>query len=104
MIIKIGESMFGAEYSRMKFWLLSIPIFLVGSIVMELTRAVAGDGAGAIPSLVFLVILTHVLANRIRGFGSNPWLALWALLPLVGLFQAFYYGCKKSGKIPKEES
>lgn len=96
--------MFGAEYSRMKFWLLSIPIILVGSIVMGIAKMVTGEGAQAIPSLVLFVILIHVLANRIRGFGSNPWLALWAIIPFVGLFQAFYFGCKKSRKITQEES
>lgn len=97
--------MFGAKYSRMKFWLLSLPVILFGSLVMEVTKGVAGEAASAIPSLIVIVILTHILANRIRGFGSNPWLALWAIVPFVGLFQTFYYGCKKkSGKMAQEES
>ncbi|MCG3884475.1 hypothetical protein I3271_07215 [Photobacterium leiognathi] len=47
-------------------------------------------------SLAILVPLIHVLANRIRAFGSNPWLALLAVFPFVGLFQAFYFGIKQS--------
>ena len=53
--------------------------------------------------LIFVLILIHILANRIRGFGSNPWLALLAVLPFVGLFQAFYYGCKQSKGVTQEE-
>jgi uncharacterized membrane protein YhaH (DUF805 family) len=96
--------MFGAEYSRMKFWLINIPVIFIGLIFMGMARSLGTEGAHSITSLILLATLIHVLANRIRGFGSNPWLALWAILPLVGLFQAFYYGCKKSGKKPQEES
>ena len=85
-----------------KFWLLSLTIFLIGAFVLTVTRAVSEE-VNAIASLIIMVLLIHVLANRIREFGSNPWLALWAILPFVGLIQAFYYGCKESGTITKEE-
>lgn len=91
--------MFGAKYSRMKFWLLSLTVILIGSFIMILPMALDAEGTIAIISWVMSVILIHILANRIRGFGSNPWLALWAIIPLVGLFQSFYYGCKKSGNL-----
>ena len=96
--------MFGAKYSRMKFWLINIPVIFIGLVVMGVTQAIGSEGANAIASLIVFIILIHVMANRIRGFGSNPWLALWGILPLVGLFQALYYGCKESGKIPQAES
>ena len=89
--------MFGAKYSRMKFWLLNLPVFLFGSLVLATARIVS-EGFHSVAALVLLVILAHILANRIRGFGSNPWLALWAIIPFVGIFQAFYYGCKESGR------
>mgnify|MGYP001160550339 CR=1 FL=1 len=96
--------MFGAKYSRMKFWLINIPVIFLGSFIMGVTEAIGAQGANAIVSLIVGVTLIHILANRIRGFGSNPWLALWAIIPLVGLFQALYYGCKKSGEMPQEQS
>ncbi|NLV97256.1 MAG: hypothetical protein GX043_07960 [Desulfovibrionales bacterium] len=93
--------MFGAEYSRMKFWLINIPVFLFGAFAIGVTKTVSVE-ANAIISLIILVVLIHILANRIRGFGSNPWLALLAIIPVVGLFQAFYYGCKKSVNSSKD--
>lgn len=95
--------MFGAKYSRMKFWLINLPVIFIGLFIMGMTEAIGSEGTNAIASLIVFVILIHFLANRIRGFGSNPWLALWAILPLVGLFQALYYGCKKSGEMPQTE-
>ena len=96
--------MFGAKYSRTKFWLINLPVIFLGLVVIGLTEAIGTEGTHAITSIIVFVILIHILANRIRGFGSNPWLALWAILPLVGLFQALYYGCKKSGNMYQEES
>ena len=96
--------MFGAEYSRMKFWLINIPVIFVGLFFVGIAKSIGEEGVHSITSLILLVILIHILANRIRGFGSNPWLALWAILPFVGMFQAFYYGCKKSGNMPHVDS
>jgi len=96
--------MFGAKYSRLKFWLINLPVMFIGLLVMGVTRASGLADANAVATFVLLLALVHVLANRIRGFGSNPWLALWALLPFVGLFQALYYGCKKSGEMPQAEA
>ncbi len=95
--------MFGAEYSRMKFWLISLLTYIVGTFFIVVAISVS-EGAKAIVSIIVLLLLIHILANRIRGYGSNPWLALWSLIPLVGLFQAIYYGCKKSRKVPLKES
>lgn len=96
--------MFGAKYSRMKFWLINLPVIFVGLFFIGVSGATVAAGDDAITSLIVGVILINILANRIRGFGSNPWLALWAILPFVGLFQALYYGCKKSGNVPQEKS
>lgn len=101
--MQIGGNMFGAKYSRMKFWLLSLTIFLISSLIMIVPMALDAEGLIALISWIFSVILIHILANRIREFGSNPWLALWAIIPFVGLFQAIYYGCKKSRKMAQEE-
>lgn len=96
--------MFGAKYNRMKFWLINIPVLFIGSVILGITKSGGLESANAIASLLILIILIHVLANRIRGFGSNPWLALLAILPFVGLFQALYYGCKRSKVAPQIES
>lgn len=108
--------MFGAEYSRMKFWLSFIAVIVFGAICLgmignteyqgiasqaEYHRALLGS---LVVQLVVIVALIHILANRIRGFGSNPWLALLSLLPFVFLLQALYYGCKESATVTKEES
>lgn len=88
----------------MKFWLMNLLVIFIGTLAMVMTRAIGSEGANGLTSLIVCAILIHVLANRIRDFGSNPWLALWAILPFVGLFQALYYGCKKSGETQQTES
>ena len=95
--------MFGARYSRMKFWLTSLPVIFIGSFFLGVANNVSDPGMAGVIPLIFMLILIHILANRIRGFGSNPWLALLAVLPFVGLFQAFYYGCKQSKGVTQEE-
>lgn len=96
--------MFGAKYSRLQFWLISLAVFFIAGIVNVIPMALEAEGATVIIAWIALIINIHVLANRIRGFGSNPWLALWAVIPFVGLFQALYYGCIKSRKMPHEKS
>lgn len=89
--------MFGAEYSRTKFWLVSIFTILIGSFLIgALGSAKGAETLSSLLSLLVLSILINTLANRIRAFGGEPWLALLAIIPFVGMFQAFYYGCKKS--------
>lgn len=95
--------MFGAKYSRMKFWLLSLTALLIGSFIMIIPMALDAEGPIVLMSWVIFVVLIHILANRIRAFGSNPWLAMLAIIPFVGLFQAIYYGCKKTKKMAQEE-
>lgn len=95
--------MFGAKYSRMQFWLISLAVIFIAGFVNVVPMALEVEGTTAIIGWIASIIYIHVLANRIRGFGSNPWLALWAIIPFVGLFQALYYGCIKSRKIPQEK-
>ncbi len=88
--------MFGANYSRTTFWIVSLIAFFVGGfllvIVQSLARVNGDDGLESIFTLILTFVLINTLANRIRDYGSNPWLALWALIPLVGLVQALYFG------------
>ena len=42
------------------------------------------------------IIWINVLANRIRDYGSTPWIALFALILLVNIILGIYYGVKKS--------
>jgi len=90
--------MFGASYSRTKFWVITLIIFVIALFPVTFVRMLeqAGETQGLkgteIIGLIVSLFLINALANRIRDYGSNPWLALWALLPLVGLFQALYFG------------
>jgi len=98
--------MFGAKYSRMKFWVLIIPTVILSSLGVGLLDSVgSGSGSGSAEGaelvVLFIVLIValapmHIMANRIRDFGSSPWLVLWSIVPLVGLFQMLYYGCRKS--------
>jgi hypothetical protein len=49
----------------------------------------------AFVALASVCIWMNTLANRIRSHGSNPWITLFALVPLVNILLAFYYGIAK---------
>lgn len=100
--------MFGANYSRSMFWIVTIIAALVGGFLLAFVQMVAkasgDDGLESIFTLVLMVILINTLANRIRDYGSNPWLALWALLPLVGLVQALYFGIRHKKPVSGDQN
>lgn len=91
--------MFGVKYSRTKFWIWSIVLLIPASLLVTLTRATSMDpeifklnlifrGLGLIVAMVWI----NVLANRIRDYGSNPWISMFSLIPLVNIGLALYYG------------
>jgi len=86
--------MFGAKYSRMFFWIWSGVLLIPTSIAMQMDK-VSDSGTPAILIFIFTFIWINVLANRIRDFGGNPWLALTAILPFVNLVFTLYYGIKQ---------
>lgn len=106
--------MFGAKYSRQKFWIWSvvliIPFVIVSSLIQIMEYQQKNNssdsisGALVLYGIAMLINATwmNALANRIRDYGSNPWYALFALLPLVNIGLALYYGISKSAI--KEES
>lgn len=90
--------MFGAKYSRQKFWIILL-LLLIPLVVLRMmeTLAEAKEDANlmfiiAIGYFVIAGVQLNTLANRIRDYGSNPWLSLLALIPLVNLVVTFYYG------------
>lgn len=90
---------FGATYSRTKFWIITILTILFLGVPTSILNKVSEARGGGEEVLLILTlcvtgILINTLANRIRDYGSNPWLALWSILPLVGLFQALYFGIR----------
>jgi membrane-bound ClpP family serine protease len=96
--------MFGGNYSRTTFWIVSLVTFFIGGFILVFIQAIEAssgdDSIGTVFAFLIGLMLINTLANRIRDYGSNPWLSLWALIPLVGMFQAFYYGIRY--KKPKE--
>ncbi|EGR0521913.1 hypothetical protein FG081_17890 [Vibrio cholerae] len=94
--------MFGKKYSRIKFWLTSLLVIVISGLFSGVSKGMGAEGLEATISLVGLVILINILANRIRAYGSNPWLALLAIIPLLGLFQALYYGIKEYKQVRQE--
>lgn len=90
--------MFGEKYSRKKYWIILISL-LVPLVLLRIIETVAEAKENT--SLMFIVAIGYfiiaiaqlnTLANRIRDYGSNPWLSLLALIPLVNLIVTFYYG------------
>lgn len=84
--------MFGAHYSRTAFWIVTLIIIAIATVIGVFVRASQNDDVELVFVILLNLLLINTLANRIRDYGSNPWLALWALVPLVGLVQAFYFG------------
>lgn len=105
--------MFGAKYSRLAFWIWSIILMIINIPLMILSKAPIGDteevSTGTILLILFIFILPSIiwintLANRIRDYGSNPWLSLWALVPLVNMGMALYYGIVRYKENPTDNN
>jgi len=93
--------MFGAKYSRLKFWIISICLLFITSFINGMGgifEGVADNGAQNIALglyilvTIFSLIWVNTLANRIRDYGSNPWIALFGIIPIVNIILALYYG------------
>ena len=100
--------MFGAKYSRLKFWIWSIILWLPFSILSVFIKATEtsvelADLNSFFTGLFFLVIIIWMnsLANRIRDYGSNPWISLFTLIPFVNIGLALYYGIVKAKNKPE---
>ena len=97
--------MFEEKYSRLKFWIISISLLIPAIIANTIARVSENPETDDISMffniavLILSAIWINTLANRIRDFGSNPWLSLWALIPLVNVVFAFYYGIVNKKKI-----
>jgi hypothetical protein len=91
--------MFGAKYSRAKFWMISTPLLFLAAFTNGFGKIFASIEGAENPTLFIylagiLITLTWIntLANRIRDYGSNPWLSFLVLIPLVNIGMALYYG------------
>ena len=93
--------MFGAKYSRLKFWIISIvlliPTTILNIFAQYFESREQNDNAMVLYIIIFIISLLwlNTLANRIRQYGSNPWVALWALIPFVNIVLGLYYGIVK---------
>jgi uncharacterized membrane protein YhaH (DUF805 family) len=104
--------MFGAKYSRLTFWIWSVVLLLPFSVLATFSKATELSFELADVNLVFRILLLIViimwmnaLANRIRDYGSNPWIALFSLIPLANIGLALYYGIVKyQGNSKKNEN
>jgi uncharacterized membrane protein YhaH (DUF805 family) len=100
-LVVIGAKMFEAKYSRFKFWIISICLLIPTTILNTMAKALEKGGKDDISLFFYLIVFIlsliwiNTLANRIRDFGSDPWYALWSLIPLVNLGMTFYYGILK---------
>ena len=94
--------MFGAKYSRLIFWSISIVLFIVFAIASSFSKYFASTGQNdnaiifSVAILVVDFIWINTLANRIRDYGDNPWIALFALIPFANIGLALFYGIVKS--------
>jgi len=98
---------FPAEYSRKQFWIWSLILMIANIPVAIIDKAPMGNIHNANPLVIGLIFLVaslptlfwiRTLANRIRDYGSNPYIALWAIIPLVNMFLGLYYGIVKYKK------
>ena len=88
------DKIFFAKYTRTTFWAISLTIVFIGSFVWVVLKNIGCEGFRLFVVIFINSLLILTLANRIRDYGSNPWLALWAILPFVGMFQAVYFGIR----------
>jgi len=55
-------------------------------------------------SLIVVLMWVNALANRIRDYGSNPWIAVFSLIPLANIGLALYYGIVQHKKKPVSDN
>lgn len=102
--------MFGAKYSRLIFWSISISLFILLAFVNFFAKLFTDIGQSNNSNFLYLIafiissIWLNTLANRIRDYGSNPWISLFALMPLVNFGLALYYGVVNKNSNPKLEN
>lgn len=103
--------MFGAKYNRLTFWIWSIILWIPFSVFSATIKAteMSDDlndlNLGARILFIIIVIMwMNALANRIRDYGSNPWIAVFALIPLANIGLALYYGIAKYKNKPIENN
>ena len=103
--------MFGASYSRLTFWIWSVILWIPFSVFVSIIKAteMSDDlndlNLGARILFIIIVIMwMNALANRIRDYGSNPWIAVFALIPLANIGLALYYGIAKYKNKPIENN
>ncbi|MDX4026068.1 DUF805 domain-containing protein [Aliarcobacter skirrowii] len=93
--------MFSNKYKRKKYWLISISLFLTALTINLFGNIAKSYGLYLISSLsysfvfILFIIWINTLANRIRDYGSSPWLALFALFPFLNFIVGLYFGIKK---------
>ena len=100
--------MFGAKYSRLKFWIISICLLIPAVISNVFVRVLETSENNQNGFFIFLIInfvvvtlWINTLANRIRDYGSNPWISLFTLIPFVNIGLALYYGIVKAKNKPE---
>ena len=100
--------MFGAKYTRLTFWIWSVILLIPLSIFSTFSRVMEMNPETAASSLIFrglalivVIMWLNALANRIRDYGSNPWIAVFAIIPLANIGLALYYGIVKYKDNPK---
>ena len=86
--------MFGVKYSRTKFWTMSLLVFLIIWFLIAFATLFKDPDMKSMFLLIGQISLINILANRIRDYGSSPWLVVWSLIPFVGLIQALYFRIK----------
>ncbi|TLT03404.1 DUF805 domain-containing protein [Aliarcobacter cibarius] len=102
--------MFGVKYSRLTFWIWSICLLMIDMILVIVARLLEAaeiyDKALFLYVFVFFIgiIWINVLANRIRDYGSNPWISAFAMIPLANIGLALYYGIVNKKSKPKLEN
>ena len=103
----------GTKYSRKKYWIWSIILLIINIPLEIISNAPIGnikDGSILTILSVLLIFMLpsllwiNALANRIRDYGSNPWIAAFATLPFVNIGLALYYGIVQYKNKPIEDT
>lgn len=94
----------GAKYSRTKYWIISIILLIISAFIFGFSRMLENinDLRGATIGYSIVTILqliwVYALSNRVRDYGNNPWIALFALIPLINIVLGIYYGINRFKK------
>ena len=110
-IASFSINIYKSKYSRLKFWIWSTILFVLLVFVSLINNEIRYHNdldnlklILGISQLLIVGVWINALANRIRDYGSNPNIAIFAVIPILNIILALYYGIARKKRNTQEDN